>query len=192
MKISDTCKIFQDWGQKNKSSGGPSTLVWSSPAFMGWLYGPKTPRNGVYRSDFFSKWSPRNTLMDVVDLPINKQTDWAEGPKWPWRIQCGPARSLPLAKVSAARPITMWWMCAKQNRDNLNESITLGHLYLEIRVLSSKIGRCWKTQIGLNFRAKNKSPHGGLRNTHPQASMRGFFFSLEIEADIPFFDTAKC
>ena len=89
-------------------------------------------------------------------------------------------------------PITMCWICEQQNRGNLNESITLGHIYLEIRALSSKIGGVKKRYICLNFRAKKKSPHGGLWNTHPQASMRGFFFCLEIEADIPFFNTAKC
>ena len=38
---------------KNKSSVWPSTLVWSSPASRGWLYGPKTLRNGACQDYFF-------------------------------------------------------------------------------------------------------------------------------------------
>jgi len=44
--------------------------------------------------------------------------------------------------------------------------------------------------ICLNFRAKKKSPHGGLRMGIPQASMRGFIFCSKIEPDLGFFNTA--
>jgi hypothetical protein len=38
-----------------------------------------------------------------------------------------------------------------QNRENLNEGITLSHLNLQIRVLSSKIGGVSKTKIMLKL-----------------------------------------
>ena len=76
----------------------------------------------------------------------------------------------------------MCWICEQQKWGNLNQSITLGHIYLEIRVLSSKIGWCNKKPPGHNFWAKKKSPHGGLRMAIPQASMRGFFFLSKIVA----------
>lgn len=44
-------------------------------------------------------------------------------------------------------PCTLSWICEHQNGANLSESITLGYLYLEIKVLSSKIGRCKRTKL---------------------------------------------
>ena len=51
----------------------------------------------------------------------------------------------------------MCWICDWQNRVTLNESITSGHLYIEIRVLSSKIGGVKKNESGLIFE-QTKNP----------------------------------